>query len=124
MPNGKSGWDGPLKLDFDMRRFKQQLAIEMKGFTPQKTGALRAANRIFDLGNNTLKVANKQTYALAQHDGAVFKQGATWFQRHGDKRVQHTRRVATWETTGHEWVPKGLDRASETIGVSWAKAAA
>lgn len=119
MPSAQ-GWDGPLTIEFDTVRFQQTLAVEMERRTPQQTGALRAANRIFALGNASFKIANKMPYALAQHEGAEYKAGVSWWQRHGAKRVRHVRTKA-YRTTGHQWVPKGLDVASALIGVRWAE---
>lgn len=119
MPKREDGWDGPLAITIDTVRFQKELAVAMEAQTPQQTGALRAANRIFKLSETTFKIANKMPYALAQHDGATFKQGVTWWQRHGTRRVMHTRRVLTWSIPGHQWVPKGLDRATQLMGVRW-----
>lgn len=118
MPKADGGWDAPLVIELDERKFQQTLAIEMESHTPQKTGTLRRGNRVFRLEQYTFSVKNKEPYSLAQHDGADYKAGVTWWQRHGAKRVLHTRKKA-WSLAGHQWVPKGFTVAARELGVGW-----
>lgn len=113
-----SGWNKPLKVDFHLREFMAALAQEMEQQTPVQTGTLRNSNRVFDMGNYTLKVANKIEYALPQHEGAEYKVGVTWWQRHHGVLVQHTRRKP-WSLKGHFWVPRSLNATTSKFKVSW-----